>query len=63
LFSAAGGHLVLGNVIANNFIFGIYAEGVTGYANNTLTGNNSGSAQVNGAVNAVHPNYCDPACP
>jgi hypothetical protein len=63
LFTAAGGHLVLGNVIANNFIFGIYAEGVTGYANNTLTGNNSGGAQVNGAVNAVHPNYCNPACP
>ena len=63
LFTAAGGHLVLGNVIANNAIFGIYAEGVTGYANNTLTGNNSGGAQINGAVNPVHPNYCSPACP
>jgi len=67
LFTAAGGHLVLGNVIANNFIFGIYAEGPTGFGNNTLTGNNPGGAlggtQIVGSVNNVHPNYCDPPCP
>ena len=64
LFTNAGGHLVLGNVIANNFLFAIYAEGKTGFANNTITGNGTfGGSSVIGQVNAVHPNYCDPACP
>ena len=59
LQTTAGGHLVLNNVIANNEKFGIYAEGPTGFANNTLTGN---ATSVLGAV-PVHPNYCSPACP
>jgi hypothetical protein len=64
LFTTAGGHLVLGNVIANNAGFAIYAEGKTGFGNNTLTGNGTfNGSQINGAVFPVHPNYCDPACP
>ena len=64
LFTNAGGHLVLGNVISNNTGFAIYAEGTTGYANNTITGNGQfGGSSIIGAVNAVHPNYCNPACP
>jgi hypothetical protein len=66
LFTSAGGHLVLGNVIAGNGLFGIYSEGLTGFGNNTLTGNNPGGAlggtQVVG-VTPVHPNTCQPACP
>jgi hypothetical protein len=62
--TAAGGHLVLGNVIANNVGFAIYAEGPTGYANNTITGNGVfGGSSIIGNVTAVHPNYCNPACP
>jgi hypothetical protein len=66
LFPGGGSHLVLGNVIANNFLFGIYSEGATAFANNTLTGNNpggllGGTQIVN--VAAAHPNYCDPPCP
>ena len=62
--TTAGGHLVLGNVIANNIGFAIYAEGPTGYANNTITGNGQfGGSSIIGNVNAVHPNYCNPACP
>jgi hypothetical protein len=62
--SDAGGHLVLNNVIANNFIFAIYSEGASAYANNTITGNGefNGSSVIGGAVQA-HPNYCNPACP
>jgi hypothetical protein len=62
--SDAGGHLVLNNTIANNYLFAIYSEGATGYANNTITGNGefSGSSVIGGAVQA-HPNYCNPACP
>ena len=64
LFTNAGGHLVLGNVIADNFLFAIYAEGTTGFANNTITGNGThAGSSVIGSVNAVHPNYCVPACP
>jgi hypothetical protein len=59
----AGGHLVLGNVIAGNTGFAIYAEGVTGFGNNTITGNGvnpaTGSSIV-GAVHHVHPNVCLP---
>jgi hypothetical protein len=64
LQTTAGGHLVLDNVIAGNKKFGIYVEGPAGFANNTLTGNNNGGAQVLGTdLHAVHPNYCEPACP
>jgi hypothetical protein len=65
LLTEAGGHLVLGNVITDNQSFGIYAAGVTGFGNNTLTGNNGGGAQIigNGEISPVHPNFCDPACP
>lgn len=64
LFTTAGGHLVLGNVIANNTGFAIYAEGMTGFANNTITGNGTfNGSSLNGNVNAVHPNFCQPACP
>lgn len=60
----AGGHLVLGNVIANNTLFAIYAEGTTGYADNTITGNGTFiNSSIVGSVRAVHPNYCEPACP
>jgi hypothetical protein len=63
LFTNAGGHLVLGNVITNNTLFAIYAEGATGYANNTVTGNGTfNNSSIIGAVQA-HPNYCNPACP
>jgi hypothetical protein len=63
----AGGHLVLGNVISGNAGFAIYAEGVTGFGNNTISGNGvnpaTGSSIV-GAVDPVHPNVCLPAaCP
>jgi hypothetical protein len=63
----AGGHLVLGNVISGNAGFAIYAEGVTGFAHNTVTGNGvnpaTGSSIV-GAVLHVHPNICQTAtCP
>jgi hypothetical protein len=62
--NGGGGHLVLGNVIADNNWYGIFASGVVGFANNTLTGNNNGGAQVLGAgLHPVHPNYCEPACP
>jgi hypothetical protein len=64
LFTTAGGHLVLNNVIANNHLFAIYAEGKAGYANNTVTGNGTyNNSSIVGDVNAVHPNYCQPACP
>jgi hypothetical protein len=64
LFTNAGGHLVLGNVISNNTLFAIYAEGTTGFANNTVTGNGTfNNSSISGAVSKLDPNYCDPACP
>jgi hypothetical protein len=63
IFFDASGNLVLGNVIAENHSFGITAFGVTGFGNNTLTGNNNSSGQIFGPVSAVHPNFCQPACP
>jgi hypothetical protein len=64
LFTNAGGHLVLGNVISNNTVFAIYAEGTTGFANNTVTGNGTfNNSSIIGPVSGMHPNYCDPACP
>ena len=64
LFTDAGGHLVLGNVISANAGFAIYAEGVTGFADNTITGNGTfDGSSIIGNVNKVHPNFCQPACP
>jgi hypothetical protein len=64
LFTAAGGHLVLSNVISDNFLFAIYSEGPTGYGNNTITGNGEfGGSSVIGNATQAHPNYCSPACP
>jgi hypothetical protein len=55
---------VLGNTIADNHLFAIYAEGPTGYANNTITGNGQfGGSSVIGSAVQAHPNYCNPACP
>lgn len=55
---------MLGNVITNNHLFAIYAEGTTGFANNTVTSNGTfDNSSIIGSVFAVHPNYCDPACP
>jgi hypothetical protein len=66
LLTSAGGHLVLGNTIAGNQLFGIYTEGMTGFGNNTLTGNNPdgvlGGTQIVGPT-AMHPNACQPVCP
>jgi hypothetical protein len=62
LLTVAGGHLVLGNVISENQLYGIYAEGFSGFGNNTLTANNLGS--ISGTfIQPVHPNFCQPACP
>jgi hypothetical protein len=62
LLTSAGGHLVLGNVISGNQLYGIYAEGFSGFGNNTLTGNNL--APISGTfIQPVHPNFCVPACP
>jgi hypothetical protein len=60
LLTGAGGHLVLGNVISGNQLYGIYSEGFTGFGNNTVTDNAFGT--VVGVV-PVHPNACQPACP
>jgi len=64
--SNGGGGMVLGNVVVANASYGLVAPDPplpkTGYANNILVGNNSGSLQVLGVTQA-HPNLCDPACP
>jgi len=57
--AGGGGHLVLGNVISGNQLYGIYSEVFTGFGNNTLTGNNLGVV----GVTPLHPNACLPACP
>jgi hypothetical protein len=54
---------IVGNVIINNTGFGILGDGLVGYGNNTLAGNNLDGPQVNGGVADLHPNLCDPACP
>lgn len=55
---------VLGSVFISNVQVGISGSGISGYANNTLVGNNGGGAnpQVDDAAQ-MHPNLCDPACP
>lgn len=65
--SLLGGNNIVGNTMRNNTGFGIVAIGSdTGYALNTLTGNNGGgnAAQVNGGT-PMGVNFCgtDTACP
>jgi hypothetical protein len=59
------GGTVLGNTIAGNGAYGIRGSSqsgyVTGFGNNTVDGNTSGSRT--GDVRPLHPNACDPACP
>ena len=65
LYTAAGGHLVLDNVITDNVAMAIYTEGEMAYANNTITGNGQpgGSSVIGPGAHQAHPNYCNPACP
>ena len=59
---SAGG-MVLGNVIMSNVLSGIIAtNGLSGFGNNTLTGNNNGNQQAIGQLTTVHPNACQPTC-
>jgi hypothetical protein len=55
------GSAVIGNTIALNKSFGIFAyAGPVGFGDNSIHNNSSG--QISSGVLPLHPNVCVPAC-
>jgi hypothetical protein len=55
---------ILGNVIFDNTGAGIFSDGLSGFGNNTLEGNNGGGANPQTlSGKPLDPNVCNPACP